>query len=110
MDHHVPSPVTSALRGRGYDVLTAAEDNASRQDDDELLSRATEKGRILVTQDRGFLSLTADWRSQDRPFFGVVYSPQGKLSFAELAEWLELVASTLREEEIRGQVIFLPRN
>jgi len=34
MDHHVPGPVTSALRRRGYDVLTAADDKAEERDDE----------------------------------------------------------------------------
>lgn len=108
MDHHVPWPVSAALRDRGVDVLTAAEDGFAEQDDGRLLARATQLRRVLVTQDHGFLSLTASWRAQTRSFFGVAYSPQGKLSFGEFAEWLELVAATLREEELRDQVVFLP--
>jgi hypothetical protein len=108
MDHHVPSLVTSALRHSGIDVLTAEEDQATRQPDDALLDRATELGRILVTQDRGFLSMAVARRNSGQAFFGIIYSPQQKLSPGELAEWLELSASLLREDEVRDQVIFLP--
>ncbi len=108
MDHHVPWAVTVGLRRRGVDVLTAGEDKAAERDDEVLLERATQAGRILVTQDRDFLSLAAARREQQRTFFAIVYSPQQRLSVGELVEWLELVVSTLREDEIRDQVIFLP--
>ncbi|MCC6392358.1 MAG: DUF5615 family PIN-like protein [Bryobacterales bacterium] len=51
MDVHVPGAVTMSLRMRGIDVLTAQEDGSATLDDSTLLKRATELGRILVTQD-----------------------------------------------------------
>ncbi len=108
MDHHVPRPVTAALRRRGYDVLTAAEDQAAEGDDEILLDRATQQGRIFVTQDRDLLSLADVWRDERKSFFGIVFWRQQRLSYSELIEWLELVASVLREDEVRNQVIFLP--
>lgn len=47
MDVHVPCAVTTALRMRMIDVLTAQEDGAT-QLDGRLLQRASELGRILV--------------------------------------------------------------
>jgi predicted nuclease of predicted toxin-antitoxin system len=55
MDVHVPRAVTTALRLRSIDVLTAQEDRAAQLDDDRLLERATELGRILVSQDEDLL-------------------------------------------------------
>jgi predicted nuclease of predicted toxin-antitoxin system len=108
MDHHLPGPVTSALLRRGYDVLTAAEDHAEERDDVVLLERATQLGRIFVTQDHDLLAIAHRWRELQRLFFGVVFSRQQQLSYSELIEWLELVATVLREDEIRNQVIFIP--
>lgn len=108
MDHHVPSVVTSSLRRSGIDVLTAEEDRAERFVDDLLLDRATELGRILVTQDRGFLSMASRRSQRGETFFGIVYSPQYKLTPNELAEWLILAAELLREDEIRDRLVFLP--
>ena len=108
MDHHVPWPVTSALRQRGYDVLTAAEEQAAEQDDEILLEGATRQGRIFVTQDRDLLSMADAWRDEGQAFWGIVYSRQQRLTYSELIEWLELVATALREDEVRNQVIFLP--
>jgi hypothetical protein len=108
MDHHVPWAVTSALRQRGHDVLTADEDHAAEQEDEALLERATNSGRMIVTQDAGFHRLASEWRKQGRTFFNIIYSPQERLTIGEFIEWLELVATTLGEDEIRNQVIFLP--
>lgn len=55
MDVHVPYAVTTGLRLRGVDVLTAQEDGASELDDPALLDRATELGRVLYTQDDDLL-------------------------------------------------------
>ena len=55
MDVHVPRAVTTALRLRGIDVLTAQEDASAELDDGPLLKRAAELGRILVTQDDDLL-------------------------------------------------------
>jgi hypothetical protein len=55
MDVHVRRAVTSALRLRSVDVLTAQEDGAAELDDDSLLQRATELGRVLVSPDEDLL-------------------------------------------------------
>jgi hypothetical protein len=44
--------VTYALRLRSIDVLMAQEDGAAELDDDRLLQRATELGRVLFSQRR----------------------------------------------------------
>lgn len=55
MDVHVRRAVTIALRLRAIDVLTAQEDGAAEADDKRLLDRATELGRVLVSQDEDLL-------------------------------------------------------
>ncbi len=56
MDVHVPRAVTIGLRLRGIDVLTAQADESAGLNDSALLKRATELGRILVTQDDDLLA------------------------------------------------------
>ena len=50
MDVHVPLPVTVALRQRGLDVLTSQDDGTTTHDDEPLLARAAELGRVLFSQ------------------------------------------------------------
>jgi hypothetical protein len=52
MDVHVRRAVTYALRLRSIDVLMAQEDGAAELDDDRLLQRATELGRVLFSRRR----------------------------------------------------------
>jgi predicted nuclease of predicted toxin-antitoxin system len=59
MDHHIRAEITDGLRRRGIDVLTALEDGRSRLDDSGLLLRATALDRILVSQDRDLLIISA---------------------------------------------------
>jgi predicted nuclease of predicted toxin-antitoxin system len=56
MDHHVPKPITTGLRLRGVDVLTAYEDGTDQMDDAQLLQRAHELNRLLFTQDDDLLT------------------------------------------------------
>jgi len=51
MDVHVRWAITAGLRRRGVDVLTVQEDGAARFEDPALLDRATQLGRVLVSQD-----------------------------------------------------------
>ena len=55
MDVHVPLAITTELRLRGVNVLTAQEDGAAREKDPQLLNRASGLGRVLVTQDADLL-------------------------------------------------------
>ena len=53
-DENFPRSVVSQLRTMGYDVLTLAEDGRADRGlpDDQVLLRALELGRTLVTHDR----------------------------------------------------------
>ncbi|MFM8986844.1 MAG: DUF5615 family PIN-like protein [Planctomycetia bacterium] len=59
LDHHVPTAIADGLRQLQVDVLTVAEDGKADWDDDRLLERALEVGRVVFTQDRDFLVLAA---------------------------------------------------
>ena len=49
MDVHVPWAITTELRLRGVNVVTAQEDGAGQFKDPMLLDRASALGRVLVT-------------------------------------------------------------
>jgi predicted nuclease of predicted toxin-antitoxin system len=51
--------VTEGLRLRGIDILTAQEDGAAQLLDPELLTRATELGRVFFTEDDDLLKEAA---------------------------------------------------
>jgi predicted nuclease of predicted toxin-antitoxin system len=108
MDVHVPRAVTTALRLRGIDVLTAQEDGSAELDDGRLLRRATELGLILVTQDADLLREAALLLSEHAEFCGVVYAHQLRVTIGQPLEELDLIARATFREEWSGRIEFLP--
>lgn len=80
MDVHVRRPVTTALRRRGVDVLTAQEDGTARLEDDKLLDRALEVTRVLFTQDDDLLNEAAARQRSGQKFAGVIYTHQQNIT------------------------------
>jgi hypothetical protein len=89
MDVHVPAAITAGIRRRGIEVLTSQEDGTRRAADDQLLARATELGRILVSQDEDLLGITRDWQRGQRSFSGLVFAHQQGASIGRCVEDLE---------------------
>ena len=59
MDVHVPAAVTHGLLLRNVDVLTAQLDGTTQLDDSDLLDRARQLNRVLITQDEDLLGEAA---------------------------------------------------
>lgn len=54
-DENVEAQITSGLRKRGVDILTAEEDGYRHTDDNLILDRAGELGRVPFSRDQDFL-------------------------------------------------------
>ena len=108
MDVHVPRAVTTALRLRSIDVLTAQEDGSAKLDDDLLLQRATELGRILISQDEDLLREGARRLREGEEFSGIVYAHQLRVTSGQMVEDLELIATATSKEEWSGRIAYLP--
>ena len=91
----------------GINVLTAIEDGATRTPDPELLDRAGELMRALVTQDKGFMSEAAQRLRSNQSFAGIIYAPQG-IPYARFIADLELIAKASDFQEFRNRVTFVP--
>lgn len=107
MDVHVPASVSEGLRWRQIDVRTAQEDAAGRMSDDDLLTRATALGRVLLTQDADFLEIATRWQRQDTDFHGILFVPQGTPIGRIIAD-TELCLSGMTADEFRNRVVHLP--
>jgi hypothetical protein len=108
MDVHVPMAVTEALRRRGLDILTSQEDRTAREDDERLLARATELGRVLFSQDKDFLRIAAEWQRQGLFFPGIVFAAQEGVSIGRLVEDLELLLTCCEPGDLQDRVTYLP--
>lgn len=74
MDVHVHRAITTGLRLREIDVLTAQEDGYRTAADDLLLDRATELQRVLFTQDEDLLAEANQRQVNGVSFAGVIYA------------------------------------
>jgi len=108
MDVHIRRAVTSALRLRSIDVLTVQEDGAAEWDDDRLLQRATELGRVLVSQDEDLLREGVRRLNEHRDFCGIVYAHQLRVTVGQMVEDLELIAKATSKEEWSSKIEYLP--
>lgn len=108
MDVHIHLAVTEGLQRRGVDVLTSQDDGTREAEDDALLQRATDLGRILVTQDQDFLSIAADWQAVGRPFAGLVFAHQLGPGIGQIIDDLELLANCGEPEELQDRILHLP--
>jgi predicted nuclease of predicted toxin-antitoxin system len=108
MDVHVPYAITTGLRLRGVDVLTAQEDGTRRFLDAILLDRATTLGRVLFSQDEDLLSEAAQRQYSGQTFAGVIYAHQLKVTIGQCINDLELIACVGEPEEFANRVEYLP--
>lgn len=108
MDHHVHSGIAAGLRERGVDVLTTQEDGTGAIDDESLLQRATDLGRVLFTQDDDLLEIAHRWLDEERDFAGLAYAKQLGITVGKAIEDLYLIANVLEPKDMRNRVEFLP--
>jgi hypothetical protein len=107
MDVHVPASVSEGLRRKQVDVRTAQEDSAGRMADDDLLTRATAVGRVLLTQDADFLEIATRWQRQGIAFTGILFAAQGT-PIGRLIEDAELCLTGMTADEFRSRLVHLP--
>lgn len=108
MDHHVPRAITTGLRLRGIDVLTAHEDGAAQLGDPALLSRATELGRVLFSRDDDLLVEAVHRQREGISFAGVIFAHQLQASIGQCVHDLEMVAKAGDPEDMVDRIQYLP--
>jgi hypothetical protein len=108
MDVHVPAAITSGLRRREVDVLTAQADDATRLPDDVLLQRATTLGRVLTAQDEDLLIEAERRQRNGKPFAGVIYEHQLDVTIGQCIDDLELMAKVYEPADMADRVEYLP--
>jgi len=108
MDQHVKAAVTEGLRVRRIDVITTIEDGTDRWEDEAILARATDPGRVVFTQDDDFLAIADQWLKDGRTFAGLVYGHQLALTIGQATHDLELISRVLDPQNMVDRIEFLP--
>jgi len=108
MDVHIPYAITTGLRLRDVDVLTAQEDGAAEYEDSALLDRATELGRVLFTYDDDLLEEAAIRQHKGHTFVGGVYARQLDVTIGQCVDDLELIGKACDPSEWLSRVEYLP--
>jgi len=108
MDEHVPYAITESLRLRGIDVLTVQEDGRRHTDDDILIDRATELGRLLFSADPDMLRHATRRQRAGVQFGGIIHADFSEVSIGQCVKDLDLICSMGGEEDFASRVCYLP--
>jgi len=108
MDVHVKAAITTGVRRRGIDVVTAQEDGSQRLEDAPLLARATTLGRVLFSQDDDLLAIARAQQREEGEFSGVIYGHQLAATIGKYVLDLELVCKVLEPEDMVNRIEYLP--
>ncbi|WP_165233388.1 DUF5615 family PIN-like protein [Aquisphaera insulae] len=108
LDHHVDVAITEGLRRAGIDLLTCREDGTTTWDDERLLARADELGRVLFSQDDDLLAIANRWQQERRGFSGLIYGHQLRISIGQAVHDLGLISQVYDPEDMRDRVEFIP--
>jgi hypothetical protein len=108
LGHHVPRSITTGLRLRQVDVITAYEDGSALLDDASLLDRAGALGRVLFTQDDDLVVEATRRQREGLSFTGVVYAHQLRVTIGQCVGDLEVIAKAAEPEDLANRIEFLP--
>lgn len=98
-DQDVYGVTTRWLRGKGYDVVVARDLGLERASDGELLSKAQELGRVMLTRDKGFGALIF---LRPEKTLGVILVRGNPGTIEEVHRELECLFEEHKEEELKG--------
>jgi Domain of unknown function (DUF5615) len=108
MDVHIPQAITTQLRRRNIDILTAQEDNTIELPDDQLLNRSTALNRVLFTHDIRFRALAENWQREEKPFAGLIFGHQIGGTIGQFVQDLEFIAQASDPEDWQNMVEYIP--
>ena len=106
LDEDVHKRVASALRLRGFDVISAHEVGRQAFNDEEQLRFATAEGRALFTYNAAdYLRLHVEWLQRGEEHGGIIVSDQASLG--EIIRRLLNLLNCLAADEVRSQIFWL---
>ena len=100
-DQDVYAVTVQLLRDLGHDVITAADVNLSRAEDEKVLQAAREEERIFVTRDRDFGGLVFVQHVDG----GIVFLRMSPTTINLVHQEFERVLTLYSEMELRGSFV-----
>lgn len=108
-DENTAKGIAEALIDRGWDVARGVRTVAQGTDDDVLLSKAAQLGRVLLTRDVDLEVIAHRWLREWRPFPGVVFwrqePRQARSTLGEVVDAIEALAD--EEEPFAYPIVYL---
>lgn len=102
-DEHIRGSVVRGLRDRGVDVRTVQEVGLQGAPDSRILEHARVADRVLLTNDRDFLTLAS---SELHP--GLVFQTTQHVEPGELIGSVVGLLATIPDEAFPGSVFYVP--
>ena len=105
----LPDPFSNTLlRARGVAVITAMEDGMDREPDELVFLRATELGRVAVSNDSDFLEVAHRWQHEGHHFAGLIRVRQDNVSIGEVIEDIEIIVKVKEPDEMANSIEYVP--
>ena len=101
-DEHIHPAISTAMRNRGADILTAQDVPMLGVVDDSHLQFAASQGRVIITQDTDFLRLHKTGISHA----GILFAHQSK-TMSEIIHSLIRIYQMKTEEAMNNQIEYL---
>jgi len=106
LDEDVSALVAVLLRARGFEVLTARDDNRLGQADPAQLARATALERCMVTHNRvDFENLHRTFVNTGHPHFGIIVAT--RRSPQEIARRVSVLLNTFAADDLCNQLLYV---
>lgn len=106
LDEDVSALVAVLLRARGFDVVTARDDNRLGQPDASQLARAASLERCMVTHNRvDFENLHLTYLNKSRTHFGIIVAT--RRSPQEIARRVAVLLNSFAADELRNQLLYV---
>ena len=106
LDEDVHKRVATAIRLRGFDVVSAHEVGHWGFSDEEQLTYAAMEGRAIFTYNSAdYLQLHLDWLQRGKEHFGIIVSDQ--LPIGETVRRLLNMLNRVTADEMRNEICWL---
>jgi Domain of unknown function (DUF5615) len=103
LDENCSKAIAEGLSRRGVAVTTTPEVGLLGATDEEQAAHALAEGRVIFTQDRDFLRISA----AGVPHAGIAYCPKDSKGTGEIIDGLVLIWEVLGADEMPNRVEFL---